>query len=138
MGMKQLILLILATLMVAFSIIIGFSLFNKEAYNSEKSALLSDIHYVASSAMTYWRKPAPLGGGGRTFKNVMGTESFGIPKKNLNGVLKVSKKNIDSFEITAKGNDQGIEIKAIITPNGIAGDPSVKIPKEKKKKKKKP
>ena len=125
----------LATIMVALSIIIGFSLFNKEAFNSEKSALLSDIHYVASSAMTYWRKPAPLGGGGRTFKNVEGTESFGIQKKNLNGALKISKKNIDSFEITAKGNEQGLEIKAIITSNGISGDPSVKVPKKKKKKK---
>ena len=67
MGQQQLLLIVLGTIIVGVAVVVGINMFTTGAINAERDALLQDVNNVASTAAAYWRKPAALGGGARTF-----------------------------------------------------------------------
>ena len=70
MGQQQLLLIVLGTIIVGVAVVVGINMFTTGAVNSERDALLQDVNNIASAAASYWRKPAALGGGARSFVGV--------------------------------------------------------------------
>ncbi len=128
MGQQQLLLIVLGTIIVGVAVGVGINMFTTGAVNAERDALLQDVNNVASTAASYWRKPAALGGGARSFIGVSDVTSFGADSSNANGNFLMSTVIANSFTLTATGSNEGIIIVATITQQGVSGTPAITLP----------
>jgi len=128
MGQQQLLLIVLGTIIVGVAVVVGINMFTTGAVNAERDALLQDVNNVASSAAAYWRKPAALGGGARTFMGTANVTTFGADSSNANGAFVMSTVTASQFILTATGANEGVVIVATITQNGITGTPTITMP----------
>jgi hypothetical protein len=67
MGQQQLLLIILGVIIVGVAVTVGIIMFNDSAVENNRDAVQRDLVNLSGLAMTYYYKPASLGGGGRTF-----------------------------------------------------------------------
>ena len=128
MAQQQLLLMVLTTIIVSVAMVAGVNMFNTGALNSERDALVKDVRAVASSAAAYWRKPAGLGGGARSFMGVSNVASFGSDLSNLNGNFIISSIMTNRFILTATGANEGVIVVATITQQGVTGSPLITMP----------
>ena len=128
MGQQQLLLIVLGTIIVGVAVVVGINMFATGAINAERDALLQDVNNVASTAASYWRKPAALGGGNRSFVGVSDVTTFGADSSNANGNMIMSTVTATSFTVTATGANEGVIIVASITQQGVSGTPTITLP----------
>lgn len=128
MGQQQLLLIVLGTIIVGVAVVVGINMFTTGAINAERDALLQDVNNVASNAASYWRKPAALGGGNRTFVGVSDVTTFGADSSNANGNIIMSSVTVTSFVVTATGANEGVIIVASISQQGVSGTPTITLP----------
>lgn len=128
MGQQQLLLIVLGTIIVGVAVVVGINMFTTGAVNAERDALLQDVNNVASSAASYWRKPAALGGGARDFTGVTSVITFGSDSSNANGSFVMSAVATSQFVLTATGSNEGVIIVATITQQGVSGTPTITLP----------
>lgn len=128
MGQQQLLLIVLGTIIVGVAVVVGINMFTTGAVNAERDALLQDVNNVASTAASYWRKPAALGGGARSFVGVSDVTSFGADSSNANGNFLMSSVIANSFTLTATGSNEGVIIIATITQQGVSDSPAITLP----------
>ena len=129
MGQQQLLLIVLGTIIVGVAVVVGINMFTTGAINAEREALLQDVNNIASQAAAYWRKPAALGGGARTFDGVLLVSEFGAADSNANGAFVITgAAGITEFDVMATGWNEGVIIVATITQNGVSGTPTITMP----------
>ena len=128
MGQQQLLLIVLGTIIVGVAVVVGINMFTTGAVNAERDALLQDVNNVASAAAAYWRKPAALGGGARTFIGTTDVVTFGADSTNANGSFVMSAIAQSQFVLTATGSNEGVIIVATITQQGVSGTPAITLP----------
>ena len=129
MGQQQLLLIVLGTIIVGVAVVVGINMFTTGAINAEREALIQDVNNIASVAAAYWRKPAALGGGARTFDGVTTVTTFGAPDSNANGGFVITgAAGITEFDVIATGWSEGVIIEATITQNGVLGTPTITMP----------
>ncbi len=126
MGQQQLLLMVLVLIVVAVAIVIGITIFQANAVEVNRDALLNNMQHVATLSQQFFQKPKMLGGGGGSF---IGVNSPGILPSGLidndNGTMEFSVSN-DQVEITGIGieNVDGnpIQYTLIVTSSGL-GNP---------------
>ena len=128
MGQQQLLLIVLGTIIVGVAVVVGINMFTTGAVNAERDALLQDVNNIASSAASYWRKPAALGGGARDFTGVTSVVTFGADSSNANGAFTMTVTAPDQFTLTATGANEGVVVVAFITQQGVLGTPVITLP----------
>ena len=128
MGQQQLLLIVLGTIIVGVAVVVGINMFTTGAVNAERDALLQDVNNVASSAAAYWRKPAALGGGARSFVGVSDVTVLGSDSSNANGTFVMSANTGTQFTLTATGANEGVIIVATVTQAGVSGTPTITLP----------
>lgn len=67
MGMQQILLVLLSVIIVGIAIATGISLMNYQAKVQNRQAIISDMHYVAAQAFTFYKLPNSFGGGDGTW-----------------------------------------------------------------------
>ena len=128
MGQQQLLLIVLGTIIVGVAVVVGINMFTTGAVNAERDALIQDVNNIASSAASYWRKPAALGGGARNFTGVADVTVFGADSSNANGLFTMTVTNASEIVVTATGANEGIIIVATVTQQGVQGTPTITLP----------
>ena len=128
MGQQQLLLIVLGTIIVGVAVVVGINMFTIGAINSERDALILDVNTIAASAASYWRKPAALGGGARSFVGISDITSFGSDSSNMNGNFVMSLVTANQFTLTATGANEGVIIVATISQQGVTGSPLITLP----------
>ena len=128
MGQQQLLLIVLGTIIVGVAVVVGINMFTTGAINAERDALLQDVNNIASTAAAYWRKPAALAGGARTFVGSADVTVFGADSSNANGSFVMSSVTATQFTLTATGANEGVVIVATITQQGVSGTPTITLP----------
>lgn len=129
MGQQQLLLIVLGTIIVGVAVVVGINMFTTGAINAERDALLQDVNSIASTASSYWRKPAVLGGGARSFVGVTDVTTFGADSSNANGSFAITgSATVTQFVLTATGANEGVVIVATITQQGVSGTPTITLP----------
>lgn len=128
MGQQQLLLIVLGTIIVGVAVIVGINMFTTGAVNAERDALLQDVNAAASNAASYWRKPAAIGGGARSFVGITDVTTFGSDSSNANGSFVMSSVTVTQFTLTATGANEGVIIVATITQQGVSGTPTITMP----------
>jgi len=106
MGQQQLLLLVLSAVIVGISIVVGINMFGASAYQSNQEAVLQDMVTIASKAQEWYRKPAVLGGGNRTFTGV-NLRDLGFPDSTANGAYSLSNIGAQQFDVDATGQEDG-------------------------------
>lgn len=121
-------LIVLGTIIVGVAVIVGINMFTTGAVNAERDALLQDVNTVASNAASYWRKPAAIGGGARSFAGITNVTTLGSDSSNANGSFVMSSVTVTQFTLTATGANEGVIIVATITQQGVSGTPTITMP----------
>jgi hypothetical protein len=111
---------IFSIIIVGIAIVVGVNLFNAQAGESAKDAMVAESTNIAALAQQYYRKPVSMGGGGLTF------EGFVIPvniSSTYNGTYEIS--NISANEISITGtplSDAGytFTVNTTVTPESIS------------------
>jgi len=105
MGTQQILLIVLSVIIVGVAIAVGISMFNSQAYNSNKTAIASDAQSFAAQVIQYYKTPVSQGGAGGTI--AAGGEAA------MSGFLGFDTTN---FNIT---NDNGTYTLAIVDANTV-------------------
>ncbi len=120
MGQQQLLLIILALIIVAVAIAVSIELFRASAIDGKRDILISESSNIATIAISYYKKPREIGGGGRTFTG------WQIPSQlitTVNGsyLAQVSPNNvviIGTGTEVVTGNDS-IKVQTTVTADAI-------------------
>ena len=67
MGQQQLLLIILGVIIVGIAVAVGITMFQDNAVDQNRSAVISDLTTLAAKAQQFYAKPITLGGGGNSF-----------------------------------------------------------------------
>jgi len=120
LGQQQLLMIVLAIIIVAIAIAISIQLFRGSAIEHKRDILVNECSNLATIAISYYKKPSELGGGGRTF---MGWEPPNNMVVTVNGSYDV---DVQASQIlitgtgteVVTGNDS-IKVQTIVTANAI-------------------
>ncbi len=77
MGQQQLLLLVLGAIIVGLAIVVGINLFGQGALKANEDSVRQDILSMMSRVEEYYRKPAMLGGGGKSFAGLTSFTQLG-------------------------------------------------------------
>ncbi len=69
MGQQQLLLIVLGVIIIGIAIAVSFKLFRAHSIDEKRNLLTNEGASLATLAMSYYKKPAEMGGGGRSFIN---------------------------------------------------------------------
>lgn len=105
MGQQQLLLLILSAIIVGVAIVMGINMFGENAVQANQDAVTQDVLTIASRAQGWYRRPAQLGGGGRSFDGLTLT-AINFADSTDNGSYTVTP-NGDSLTIVGTGREDG-------------------------------
>ena len=67
MGQQQLLLIILGVIIVGIAVAVGITMFQDNAVDQNRSAIIADMTTLAAKAQQFYAKPISLGGGGNAF-----------------------------------------------------------------------
>jgi hypothetical protein len=62
--------IVLGVIIVGVAVSVGIAMFGNQAYNSNRSAMLSEMQYFTTLALQYWKLPTSLGGAGQRADNL--------------------------------------------------------------------
>jgi hypothetical protein len=107
MGQQQLLLLILSAIIVGIAIVMGINMFGENAVQANQDAVMQDVLTIASRAQGWFRRPAQLGGGGRSFAAFSNLSLINFDSTTENGDYSVGSPTAPSFVLTAVGKEDG-------------------------------
>lgn len=84
MGQQQLLLVVLGMILVGIAIVVAVTMFQSNAIESSRAAIINDLLYFASKARQYYWKPVNLGGGNRSFAGI-DFHTLSTLTENVNG-----------------------------------------------------
>ncbi|MCF7920718.1 MAG: hypothetical protein K9N06_12465 [Candidatus Cloacimonetes bacterium] len=64
MGKQQILLIVLSVIIVGVAVAVGIQMFNTQAMNSNRQAIVGDLQTLGAQVMQYHRTPSSQGGGG--------------------------------------------------------------------------
>jgi len=67
MGTQQILLIVLSVIIVGIAVAVGITMFNAQATNSNRQAMMGDMNNLAASALAYYKTPDTHGGGGNAW-----------------------------------------------------------------------
>ena len=120
MGQQQLLLIILAIIIVGIAIAVSIGLFRAGAIDGKRDLLVSECSNIATIAISYYKKPREMGGGGKTFTGWQIPSQL-VSTKNGSYIAQVSPTNViitgTGTEVVT-GNDS-IKVQTTVTGNTI-------------------
>ena len=133
MGTQQILLIVLSVIIVGIAVAVGITMFNTQAQNANRQALVADANNFASQMIAYYKTPTSHGGGGRAFEASMDTlevwlgfTSGGV-YSNDNGTYTLTRTSASTIQIvgtgTEKGNDGTNNTKITATLDATSSDP---------------
>ena len=120
MGQQQLLLIILGIIVVGVAIAIAMTLFRANAIDRKREILVNESLNIGSIAISYYKKPQMMGGGGKTFTG------WQIPtqlQSTVNGTY-TAQVSADNVVITGTGTEvvtesDSIKVETTVTSNEI-------------------
>jgi hypothetical protein len=125
MGQQQLLLITVGVIAVGIAVIIGISLFEAAATETNRDELVSALNSLGNMAQEYYLTPTTFGGGNRKFKGWKMPKAY---KQYEGGKFKVKfDKKKDELTITATGKEKGRNNKNKVTVEANVKPKVVKI-----------
>jgi len=120
LGQQQLLLIVLGVIVVGVAIALSITLFRANAIDRKRELLVNESHNIGSIAISYYKKPMMIGGGGQTFT---GWQIPSTLQSTVNGSYTVQV-SADNVVITGTGTEvvtggDSIKIETTVTGNEI-------------------
>jgi len=120
LGQQQLLLVLLGIVVVGVAIVVGISIFRGNAIDRKREMLVSESQSLGSIALSYYKKPRMMGGGGKTF-NGWTIPSSMVATANGSYTVQIS---LDNIVITGTGTEvvtgnDSIKVQTTVTANEI-------------------
>lgn len=128
MGTQQILLIVLSVIIVGIAVAVGITMFNQQAFNSNRSACISDLNMFASQASAWFKTPPSHGGTGSstvagdgfTEANLIAwigfTENAGSHDFHTgNGDYDITTFDANTLVITATGNEPSVDPALTLT-----------------------
>lgn len=103
MGSIQLLLIVVGVIAVSIGLVAGISAFSGSADAANRDQISSELVQMAGNAQTYFKKPAPLGGGDRSFMNI-DFESMGFASTTESAIYTIPFSTPNVFYVIAFSN----------------------------------
>ncbi|MDP8226822.1 MAG: hypothetical protein P9L89_04175 [Candidatus Celaenobacter polaris] len=105
----------LSVIIVGVAVAVGITMFNAQAQNSNRSALIADANNFATQALAYYKTPTSHGGGGRSFGTEIGNDldvwlgfdTIQDSTSNDNGAYYLGWSSASIITITGTGTEPG-------------------------------
>ena len=131
MGQQQLLLLVLSTIIVGISVVVGMNLFVEGAAQANQDALIQDIATVGARAQEWYRKPTELAGGGQSFSSLT-MAKLNINASNANAdTLFIDVSDPTQVTVNGVGKEDGdgdgtnVTVQAVYDKDGVLTAPNV-------------
>jgi hypothetical protein len=119
LGQQQLLLIVLALIIVGVAIVISIQLFSSNAIEAKRDILIKETSGLAALAIQYYKKPAEMGGGGKSFLG------WNIPSQMVttyNGNFMTASVTAEQVIITGTGTEivtgtDSIKVDTYVTKN---------------------
>ena len=109
----------MGVILVGIAIFIGVQMFQHNAVDDVRNAVMTDLNNYASRALAYYGKPATQGGGNKSFDGVTMSMIF-LSAENVNGRYYVESAQGDSCVLVGVGKAiagmDSIRIRIRVTP----------------------
>ena len=118
MGQQQLLMIVLALIIVAIAIAISISLFRANAIEGKRDILIEETSSLGLMALQYYKKPAELGGGGKSF---LGWRIPSAMNQTVNGnFMRVDEMSEQEIRIVGTGSEvvtgnDSIQVVTVVT-----------------------
>jgi hypothetical protein len=110
--------IVLAIIIVGIAIAVSIELFRASAINGKRDILINECSNLASIAISYYKKPREMGGGGKTFTG------WQVPKAMIQTVNGSYLAEVTAQQITITGTgtevvtgNDSIKVQTIVTAN---------------------
>ena len=133
MGTQQILLIVLSVIIVGIAAAVGITMFNTQATNANRQAVISDLSQIGSMGMAAFRTPANQGGCGRDFlankvnlRRWTGFPTAGGAMSNENGTYVLpDPASATGFTVTGTGfeNYNGTPVVAVLVINTAVTPP---------------
>lgn len=126
MGQTQILMIVLAVIIVGIAVAAGINMFGKSAVTANRDAVVGDCMSILSAAQQYYKKPAEMGGGARTFTG-LALAKLNWPQFNTNTDTAVgyTLTVVDAQNITIAGtgaeNTVSVPVNCTINYNATTG-----------------
>ena len=138
MGTQQILLIVLSVIIVGVAVAVGIQMFNTQAMNSNRQAVIGDLQTYGTQIMQYHRTPSSQGGGGNNLTSAYTVEKLGQflgwSAAEITAVLQDT--DTGTYDMTPAigsvvmiglgtetGNDGSAPVKATLTVTLGAGSP---------------
>lgn len=134
MGTQQILLIVLSVIIVGVAVAVGIQMFNTQAMNSNRQAVVGDLQTYGAQLMQYYRTPASQGGGGSDFTSGTGAAKvaaflgWGATTDTTDTgtfALTITSSSVASIVGTGTetGNDGTNNVKATLTVTATSSSP---------------
>lgn len=114
MGQMQLMLVVLGVLLVGIAIWVGVTMFQANAAESTRNAIINDLGFFATRARSYYNTPVSGGGGAKSFVGITIRTLAGFTE-NVNAIYSIESTSVDECIIMGVGkivsNDDSIRVR---------------------------
>ena len=117
MGTQQILMIILSVIVVGAAVAVGIQMFDTQADNQTRNALVVESMQMAVQAQAWYRTPSMMGGGGYKVTNIDIDRIATYINNNANGPT-IELDGIGTFTITRLGGaaSDSLLIRAVDTP----------------------
>ncbi|MFC1887271.1 hypothetical protein ACFLYK_00505 [Candidatus Cloacimonadota bacterium] len=138
MGTQQILFITLSIIIVGIAVSVGLYAVKKQAMNVNRSAIISEMNYIASTAIAYYKTPLNQGGGGGEWSSReilyayinLETTSNGDRLVTENGQIEITiRENGQQLNFLGFGYEIGLDdinaVRARLILNGPQADPTL-------------
>ena len=118
MGQQQLLLLVLSAIIVGVSIVIGINMFASSATQANSDAVLQDCLNIGARAQEWYRKPASMAGGGRSFAGIS-LSVLNIDSVNVNVSVPYTLAGTPLQATIVGTGVEGMTVTVVVDPDSI-------------------
>lgn len=123
MGQQQMLLVLIATMIVGIAIVLGLTMYRENASEANQDEMRDALMTVAARAQGWYRRPAMLGGGARSFTQISWTKIHFDSSTN-SGVFSMTNKEQESFRVTGVSKeDPSWSLSLMVFADSIAAAP---------------
>lgn len=120
MGQQQFLFVILAIIVIGIAIVTGIAMYLENAKSANQEEVRDGLMTVAARAQGWYRRPAQLGGGARSFTDLSWAR-INFDSASNSGVYQLSNKQTGSFRVTGISmEDTTWSLTLIVYPDSIA------------------
>jgi len=123
MGQQQMLLVLMAVMVVGIALVLGLTMFQENAMAANQDEVRDALMTVAVRAQGWYRRPAMLGGGSRSFSQISWTK-INFDSSTISGVFTMTNKQQASFRITGVSKeDPSWSLSLLVFADSIAAAP---------------